>query len=189
MSNAVKLCHLGRGRSRYKVQKHCRRKKLRRRKWACDRILSVETKASPNCLALIKRSEGLRLTPYLDAAGFWTVGYGHKLTSEELEAGSKSVITEPDALLLLVDDADWAAEQVARLVRVPLSQGQLDALTDFVYNLGQGRLLDSTLLKLLNLGNYRDAGQQLLRWDMAGGEHLAGLTLRRQAELALWEAA
>jgi GH24 family phage-related lysozyme (muramidase) len=145
---------------------------------------------SQSCLDLIKRFEGLRLTPYLDAARFWTVGYGHKLTSEELEAGGRiRVITEPDALLLLVDDVDWAAEQVARLVRVPLSQGQLDALTDFVYNLGQGRLLDSTLLKLLNLGNYRDAGQQLLRWDMAGGEHLAGLTLRRQAELALWEAA
>ena len=145
---------------------------------------------SQSCLDLIKRFEGLRLTPYLDADGFWTVGYGHKLTSEELEAGGQiRVITEPDALLLLVDDVDWAAEQVARLVRVPLSQGQLDALTDFTYNLGVERLAGSTLLKLLNLGNYVDAGRQLVRWDMAGGEHLAGLTLRRQAELALWEAA
>jgi lysozyme len=145
---------------------------------------------SQSCLDLIKRSEGLRLTPYLDAAGFWTVGYGHKLTSEELEAGGQTrTITEPDALLLLIDDVDYAASHVQRLVRVALTQGQLDALIDFVYNLGQGRLLDSTLLKLLNMGNYADAGQQLLRWDMAGGEHLAGLTLRRQAELALWEAA
>ena len=145
---------------------------------------------SQSCLDLIKRFEGLRLTPYLDAAGFWTVGYGHKLTSEDLEAGGRTrTITEPDALLLLIDDVDYAASHVQRLVRVALTQGQLDALTDFVYNLGHGRLLDSTLLKLLNLGNYRDAGQQLLRWDMAGGEHLAGLTLRRQAELALWEAA
>ncbi len=143
---------------------------------------------SQACLDLIKRSEGLRLTPYLDAAGFWTVGYGHKLTSEELNSrGRIRVITEPDALLLLVDDCEWAVEQVARLVHVPLAQGQLDALVDFVYNLGEGRLAESTLLKLLNLGNYADAGQQLLRWDMAGGEHLAGLRLRRQAELALWE--
>jgi lysozyme len=145
---------------------------------------------SQSCLDLIKRSEGLRLTPYLDAAGYWTVGYGHKLTSAELAAGAQTrTITEPDALLLLVDDAEWAAEQVARLVHVPLSQGQLDALTDFTYNLGAERLAGSTLLKLLNLGNYADAGQQLLRWDMAGGVHLAGLTVRRQAELALWEAA
>ena len=145
---------------------------------------------SQSCLDLIKRFEGLRLTPYLDAAGFWTVGYGHKLTSEDLEAGGRTrTITESDALLLLIDDVDYAASHVQRLVRVALTQGQLDALTDFVYNLGHGRLLDSTLLKLLNLGNYADAGRQLLRWDMAGGEHLAGLTLRRQAELALWEAA
>ncbi len=143
---------------------------------------------SQSCLDLIKRSEGLRLTPYLDAAGFRTVGYGHKLTSAELAAGAQTrTITEPDALLLLVDDAEWAAEQVVRLVHVPLSQGQLDALVDFVFNLGVGQLAGSTLLKLLNLGNYADAGQQLLRWDMAGGEHLAGLTIRRQAELALWE--
>ncbi len=150
----------------------------------------METKASPNCLALIKRSEGLRLTPYLDAAGFWTVGYGHKLSRAEHDDGGQArTIAEPDALLWLIDDVDWAAAQVARLVRVPLSQGQLDALVDFTYNLGVERLAGSTLLKLLNLGNYADAGQQLLRWDMAGGEHLAGLTLRRQAELALWEAA
>ncbi len=145
---------------------------------------------SQNCLDLIKRSEGLRLEPYLDLAGFWTVGYGHKLTSEELAAGGRTRgIDEPAAMLYLVDDANYAAHQVQRLVRVALTQGQLDALTDFVYNLGQARLADSTLLKILNQGNYRDAGQQLLRWDMAGGEHVAGLTLRRQAELALWEAA
>lgn len=145
-------------------------------------------RSSQSGLDLIKRSEGGHLTPYIDLAGFWTVGYGHKLTSAELAEGSQTrTITEPDALLLLIDDADWAAEQVARLVHVPLSQGQLDALVDFTYNLGVERLAGSTLLKLLNLGNYHDAGQQLLRWDMAGDEHLAGLTIRRQAELALWE--
>jgi lysozyme len=144
--------------------------------------------ASQACLDLIKRSEGLRLTPYLDVAGFWTVGYGHKLTVAELADGAKTrTINETTADELLADDCEWAAEQVARLVHVPLSQGQLDALTDFTYNLGVAQLASSTLLKLLNLGNYADAGQQLLRWDMAGGEHLAGLTLRRQAELALWE--
>jgi lysozyme len=145
---------------------------------------------SQACLGLIKRSEGLRLKPYLDAAGFWTVGYGHKLTSAELAAGAMTrTIDEVTADELLANDCAWAVEQVLRLVHVPLSQGQIDALTDFTFNLGAERLAGSTLLKLLNMGNYADAGQQLLRWDMAGGEHLAGLTLRRQAELAIWEAA
>jgi lysozyme len=145
---------------------------------------------SQNCLDLIKRSEGLRLTPYLDLAGYWTVGYGHKLTSAELAGDAKTRnITASDALLLLIDDADWAAEQVARIVHVPLAQGHLDALTDFVFNLGAGRLAGSTLLKLLNAGDYAAAGQGLLKWDMAAGVHQPGLTARRKAELAMWETA
>ena len=145
---------------------------------------------SQSCLDLIKRSEGLRLTPYLDVAGFWTVGYGHKFTDAELAGGGETrTIDEATADELLANDCELATNAVQRLVRVPLAQGQLDALVDFTYNLGQSRLASSTLLKLLNLGKYADAGQQLLRWDMAAGEHLAGLTIRREAELALWEAA
>ena len=145
---------------------------------------------SQSCIDLIKRSEGLRLTPYLDVAGFWTVGYGHKLTDAELAGGGETrTIDEATADELLANDCELATNAVQRLVRVPLAQGQLDALVDFTYNLGQSRLASSTLLKLLNMGKYADAGQQLLRWDMAAGEHLAGLTIRREAELALWEAA
>ena len=52
--------------------------------------------------------------------------------------------------------------------KVPLSQGQFDALVDFAFNLGSGRLATSTLLQNLNAGNYDDAAGQLLRWDHAG---------------------
>jgi lysozyme len=88
----------------------------------------------------------------------------------------------------LVQDVAEAQRQVSRLVKVALTQGQFDALVDFCFNLGAGRLAGSTLLKELNAGRYEDAGRQLLAWDHAGGQMNAGLEARRQAELRLWNA-
>ena len=71
-------------------------------------------------------------------------------------------------------------------MKVALTQGQFDALVDFTYNLGAGRLVSSTRLKMLNAGNTAGAGQQLLLWVYAGGKPEPGLVARRKAELALW---
>jgi lysozyme len=71
-------------------------------------------------------------------------------------------------------------------VKVALTQGQFDALVDFVFNLGAGRLAGSTLLRMLNAGNTTGAGQHLLLWVNAGGKPQPGLVTRRKAELALW---
>jgi len=73
------------------------------------------------------------------------------------------------------------------LVKVALTQGQFDALVDFCFNLGAGRLAKSTLLRCLNAGRYNDAAEQLLLWDLAGGEVNLGLKARREAELRLWK--
>ena len=62
-------------------------------------------------------------------------------------------------------------------------------MVDFVFNLGGGRLASSTLLRDLNAGKYDDAEQQLLSWDHSGGVVFEGLKTRREAELALWNAA
>ena len=75
---------------------------------------------------------------------------------------------------------------VLRLVKVARAQCQFEALVDFVFNLGAGRLASSTLLKDLNAGKYGDAAQQLLAWDHAGGEEIEGLKERHEAEHALW---
>jgi lysozyme len=72
------------------------------------------------------------------------------------------------------------------MVKAPLTQGQFDALVDFTFNLGAGRLASSTLLKSLNAGRYDDAAEQLLRWDHAGGQENAALKARREAEAELW---
>lgn len=144
-------------------------------------------KLSEQGYKLVKQSEGFRANRYKDAAGFLTVGYGHKLTPVELaEDDFANGITEAEGVILLKGDVAEAEAAVERLVKVPLTQGQFDALVDFVYNLGAGKLGISTLRKVLNQGRYDDACKELERWNHAGTVVLEGLTARRKAEQALW---
>jgi lysozyme len=78
---------------------------------------------------------------------------------------------------------------ITRLVKVPLTQGQFDALVDFAFNLGSGRLASSTLLSYLNAGKYDAAAWQLLSWDHAGSREIPALKTRREAEFHLWSPA
>jgi lysozyme len=134
-------------------------------------------------MELLKKSEGFRSRVYLDVAGFPTIGYGHRLLHTD---SFPNGIDEPQAANLLLCDVRDAEQAVQRLVRVPLTQGQYDALVDFCFNLGVGRLSASTLLKSLNAGRYDDAVEQLLRWNHAGSRECAALTARREAEAELW---
>lgn len=135
-------------------------------------------------LAVLKQAEGFRGETYLDATGYPTIGYGHRLVHPECYPQS---ITEAQALVILEWDVREAEQAVERLVKVPLTQGQLDALVDFTFNLGSGQLAASTLLQELNKGRYDAAADQLLRWDHAGNEVVAGLRARREAEFQLWQ--
>jgi lysozyme len=135
-------------------------------------------------LDLLKRSEGFRSHVYKDAAGYPTIGYGHRLWNRDSFADG---IDEAQAALILMVDVRDAVESVQRLVTVPLSQGQFDALVDFVYNLGQGKLAKSTLLKKLNAGDYDAAAEQFPRWDHIGVKVNDDLKVRREAEVALWQ--
>jgi lysozyme len=136
---------------------------------------------SQDAVDLVQASEGLRLTAYRDSGGKLTIGYGHTAGVQDGQT-----ITQADAEQLLDEDLDAAGNTVSRLVSVPLTQGQFDALVSFCFNMGSGRLAGSTLLHLLNQGDYGAAGAQLHYWIMAGGVALPGLITRRAAELALW---
>ena len=134
-------------------------------------------------LKLLMKAEGFRRSVYCDPIGKPTIGYGHRLLSgEDFPNG----MSEGEAQALLNNDI-LAAEECVRLhVHVPITQGQFDALVDFVFNLGCRHFSGSTLLKLLNQGCYAEAAQQILLWDHAGGVEAPGLMARREAELALW---
>ena len=137
-------------------------------------------------LNLIKQCEGFRAATYLDSAGIPTIGYGHKLIPGESYPDG---IDETQAAELLSADTGAASLAVEHLAHVPLTQGQFDALADFCFNLGQGRLAASTLLRELNAGNYEAARRQLLLWDCCGGKVVPALEARRRAEFDLWGSA
>jgi lysozyme len=139
---------------------------------------------SINCVNLVKTSEGRRLKVYTDLTGNPTIGFGHKLTSEE--RGLLLEVDEQKATTLLEKDLTTTCNSVNSLVRVAITQGQLDALVSFTFNLGAGRLKESTLLKYLNNKEYDNAGKQILVWNRANGIVVKGLDTRRKAEFELW---
>ncbi|WP_420238551.1 lysozyme [Telmatobacter bradus] len=134
-------------------------------------------------LELIKHAEGFRGHTYLDGAGLPTIGYGHRLLAHE---AFPLGINEAEAEHLLIHDLQVSLLAIERMVKVPLTQGQFDALVDFTFNLGAERLARSTLLRALNGGRYQAAGEQLLRWDLIDGKESNGLRQRRITELTLW---
>jgi lysozyme len=134
-------------------------------------------------LELLKRAEGFRERMYLDLAGFQTIGFGHRLLPGE---SYPSGISFAQGEAILAGDLRAAEAAIERLVQVPLKQGQFDALVDFVFNLGAGRLASSTLLRYLNQGKYDSAAWQLLAWDHVGMREVASLKSRREAEFQLW---
>ncbi len=130
---------------------------------------------------LIKSFEGLYLDAYLDPVGVWTIGYGH---TEGVYEGM--TITEAEAEELLRKDLAEFEAAVSEAVQVSLNDNQFSALVSFTFNLGAGSLFESTLLKLLNQGDFQGAADQFPRWNKAGGQELPGLTRRRKAERALF---
>ena len=122
--------------------------------------------------------EGCSLQAYKDAAGVPTIGYGH---TKGVRMGDR--ITEYWALELLKKDVAEVEQQVKAL-NVARTEGQLDALVSFAFNLGIGRLRDSTLLRVIRHGGKKSAiRQEFRRWVYACGKKLRGLEKRRE-----WEA-
>lgn len=137
---------------------------------------------------LARAFEGLRLNPYRDAAGYWTVGYGHLLSRDKSEGASDfPSITHKEAEALLASDLEKAARSVLRLCPVPLTEGRFSALIDFTFNLGSGNLQISTLRKLVNRGDMTEAIEEFHKWVYAGGIKLPGLVRRRAAEAEIFK--
>lgn len=132
-------------------------------------------------LALIKKFEGCELEAYQCSAGVWTIGYGH---TKGVAPGDS--VSQEEAEQMLVDELHEYESYVNEYVTVALSQNQFDALVSWVYNLGPANLKASTMLKVLNSGEYEDVPAQMKRWNKAGGKVLEGLIRRREAEACLF---
>jgi len=142
---------------------------------------------SADGVALVQASEGCRLTCYADPVGVPTIGWGSTLGLLKSDVGIKTITQdEADRLLIEVDLPRYEAG-VAAVVKVPLTDGQADALIDFAFNLGCGALAQSTLLRLLNAGDVAGASAQFGRWVYAGSQTLPGLVKRRARERRLFD--
>jgi lysozyme len=134
----------------------------------------------------IAEFEGFRSELHNDPAGHCSIGFGHLVHLGKCDgrepAEFKKGITRRRAGELLREDADAAESAVNEGVEVPLSQQQFDALVSFVFNVGTGAFRESTLLRLLNKGDYEAVPKQLDRFVKGGGVTLPGLVRRRKAE-------
>ena len=132
-------------------------------------------------LALIKRFEGFSPSIYTCPGGWPTIGHGHVVTGDGRERFAGG-IDEPEAEIVLRRDAAIAERAVLRLIFVPLTDGQFDALVSFTFNLGGGALQCSTLRRKVNRGEHDVVPAEFLRWVWTGGRKLKGLVRRREAE-------
>lgn len=133
-------------------------------------------------IQLIQHFEGCRLTAYRDPVGVLTIGYGH--TGPDVRVGM--VLTQDQADALLGEDLARFAADVRPLVEADLADHQFSALVSLAYNVGIPAVRQSTLLRLLNRGDYWGAANQFGVWNRAGGRVLNGLVLRRAAERDLF---
>lgn len=137
-------------------------------------------------IALIQEFEGLSLKPYVCPAGVYTIGYGHT-GGVSAQSGS---ITKDDAVELLKQDLRKAENAVTMLVKEDINENQFSSLCCFVFNLGMGALRGSSLLRLINSGDLKDAADHFLPWNKiktANGYVVSdGLVRRRKAERELF---
>lgn len=135
----------------------------------------------------IKKEEGVEKEAYQDQAGVWTIGVGH---TRKVYPGQKATDAEID--VWLTEDTQWAMQAVNNYVHVPLNQHMFDALVSLCFNIGETQFRESTLVRKLNEGLYKDAADQFAVWNKVRDpktkklEDNKGLTARREREKKLF---
>jgi lysozyme len=141
---------------------------------------------SPKGRDFIKSFEREILKVYDDGYGFLTVGIGHLVKPEDgLKLGD--VISKAQSAAFFAKDLAEHAKPVDDLVKVPLTQGQYDALVSLVFNIGGSNFKKSSVLRELNAGNYEKARDQFDDWVNSNGQKSRGLIRRRNEEQTMFD--
>jgi len=145
---------------------------------------------------ILEKDESRRLSSYPDSNGVPTIGIGHKLTRSERHSGKIIIggvpvkytggLTNAQVELLCRQDTKWAADCVNSHVTVSLTQTQFNVLVGFTFNVGTEAFQNSTLLRKLNSGLYREVPKELHRWVFDDGVFNQGLANRRWRDADLW---
>ncbi|OOF59351.1 lysozyme [Rodentibacter myodis] len=162
-------------------------------KWGCSVVAVValviaahgnEIRTSEQGLLLIGNAEGCQRKPYTCPADVLTFGIGTTDTVEKINPNK--IYTDEEiarAFAKGVQQAEKCVNTYANGQTMP--QGAFDALTSITFNVGCGKLKNSTLFKLARQGYSPAMCGQFERWIYAGGKPLNGLIDRRQKEKAL----
>jgi lysozyme len=139
-------------------------------------------------IELLHHFEGCRLTAYLCPANVWTIGWGNTRyeNGQPVRQGERITQQRADELFTNILNRDFVAF-ANRVITSNVNQNQFSAIVSFAYNVGNGNLQRSTLLRLVNANpNNALIRNEFMRWNRAGGRELAGLTRRRTAEADLY---
>ena len=157
-------------------------------------------------LKMIKHHEGLRQKPYLCAAYMWTIGVGHVLYPEQFKLpvvrkeGYEGMLRK-DFPLKPEDDRVWSMQEIDDILQkdltsfergvrkyctIDLTQGMIDGLVSFSFNVGLGTLQRSTLRQKLNRADKEGAAEEFLKYTIGGGRVLKGLVNRRKDEKGIF---
>ena len=137
---------------------------------------------SPAGISFIERNEGYSAHVYNDN-GHPAIGYGHRLQpGESFPEG----VTREEAQALLIKDMSVFEAMLAPLVPADCTQGQWDALVDFMYNVQN----QPTAVKELLAHGWQNVPEQLPRWchEQVDGvwKENAGLLDRRNEEASMF---
>lgn len=131
--------------------------------------------------------EGVRYRAYPDTGGVATICYGH---TKGVRLGM--VATKEQCERLLIEDLQIAQAAARKHIKVPMDRNQIDAYTDFVFNVGEGAFANSTMLKKANAGDRSGSCKEFYRWVYVGkrdcrlsSSNCSGIPKRRDAEAAL----
>ena len=138
--------------------------------------------------SLCRQFEGFRSKPYLCPAGIATIGYGSTYYSD----GRKVTLEDAPmdefnarALLMVELEHTYLPGVLRNCPILATDEKKCNAIVDFVYNLGIGRLQTSTLKRKINAQEWEAAQEQLMLWTKGGGKVLPGLVKRRRSECLL----
>jgi lysozyme len=148
-----------------------------------DRYTHIEENImaiAKSTLTFISKEEGVRNKAYKDSKGLWTIGVGHLIKPDEQHLIT-ATLTDAEVEALLKHDLKWCSEAVERHVPPTLTQNQFDALYSFCFNVGETNFKRSTVVKRINAGDLKGAGDAMLMWDKP-----PELIPRRKRERALF---
>jgi lysozyme len=131
-------------------------------------------------LSFITKEEGFRNKAYKDSKGLWTTAVGHLIKADEQHLIT-ATLTDAEVKDLLKSDLKWCREAVESSVPPTLSQSSFDALYSFCFNVGATNFKHSTVVKRINAGDLKGAGDAFLMWDKP-----PELIPRRKRERALF---